>query len=123
MRGRNKPNYLRDYKGTDGTTGMAHTQPGPVMVQEAVPAHAPAPTPASGPPVDGANGPALSAHLKPAAEHGSSSNGSGPAPPARTDDDDDESDVDAWDILLEQAEESEPIAAGTLPPCSAQVSS
>jgi NAD-dependent histone deacetylase SIR2 len=96
---------------------MAHTQAGPVMVHET--AQAP-----PAPPVDDASGPALSAYSRPAAEHGTS-NGSGVSPHthahARDDDedDDDESEVDAWDILLEQAEESEPTTAGAcLTPCS-----
>ncbi|KAF9741047.1 hypothetical protein PMIN02_009007 [Paraphaeosphaeria minitans] len=82
---------------------MAHTQPGSVMVQDAAHAHAHVPAPA----VDDASGPALSTYSKPAAE-----NGTGASAPHARDEDDDESDVDAWDILLEQAEESEPIATG-----------
>ena len=37
---------------------------------------------------------------------------------AALEDEDDESDVDAWDILLEQAEESEHTPDGTPRPCS-----
>jgi NAD-dependent histone deacetylase SIR2 len=73
-----------------------------------------------------ASGPALSAYVKPA-EHGTGS-GNGASPHAhahaRDDDDDDESEVDAWDILLEQAEENEPTTAGAcLPPGSPHSSS
>jgi len=61
-------------------------------------------------PVDEASGPALSAYAKPV----ENSNGNGALAHAR-DEDDDESDVDAWDILLEQAEENEHTAEGTCP--------
>lgn len=76
------------------------------MVQEAPPLAAP--------PVDEASGPALSTYAKPA----ENTNGHGAPVHAAKDEDDDESDVDAWDILLEQAEESEHTPDGTPRPCS-----
>lgn len=86
-------NCLSDCKGLTGYSqrraNMAHTQAGPVMVQEAVPAAAP--------PTDEASLPA-GAYSKTA------ENGNGAAAHPKTEDDSD-SDTDVWDALIEAAEE------------------
>ena len=86
-------NCLPDLSGHEGhcqrRVDMAHTQAGPVMVQEA--------TPAAAAPGEGASAPA--AYSKPA------QNGNGATVPPKQEEDSDSDDSDVWDTIVEAAEE------------------